>query len=140
MVDGLWAIAYIQGRSFPAGEGRLFIFLGYNMPPKAVKTVKDLIFWEYAKLISGAALDNRKQFPFIMKKFKELQTGKIKWSEILREDLSMDTTKCAYCNSTENLSNDHVVPKRECHFAEIHNIVKSCKTCNSSKGDRKSVV
>lgn len=106
------------------------------MPPSAVKTVKDLIFWEYAKLISGSALSNRKQFPFVMKKFKELQTGKIKWSDILREDLNAETTKCAYCASTEELSNDHIVPKRECHFAEIHNIVKACKKCNSSKSDK----
>jgi len=28
------------------------------------------------------------------------------------------------------------VPKRECHYAEIHNIVKACKKCNSSKGDK----
>ena len=106
------------------------------MPPSAVKTVKDLIFWEYAKLISGSALSNRKQFPFVMKKFKELQTGKIKWSDILREDLNAETTKCAHCASTEELSNDHIVPKRECHFAEIHNIVKACKKCNSSKSDK----
>jgi hypothetical protein len=25
---------------------------------------------------------------------------------------------------------------RKCHFAEIHNIVKACKHCNSSKGDK----
>lgn len=60
------------------------------MPPSAVKTVRDLIFWEYAKLIAGAALSDRKQFPFVMKKFKELQTDKIKRSEILREDLRLD--------------------------------------------------
>ncbi len=106
------------------------------MPPSAVKTVRDLIYWEYAKLIAGSALSDRKQFPFVMKKFKELQTGKIKWSDILREDLKIDQSKCAYCDSSESLSNDHIVPKRECHFAEIHNIVKACKHCNSSKGDR----
>ena len=106
------------------------------MPPSAVKTIRDLIFWEYAKLISGSALHSRKQFSFIMKKFKELQTGEIKWSDILREDLSMNTNECNYCNSADDLSNDHIVPKRECHFAEIHNIVKACKKCNSSKGDK----
>jgi len=106
------------------------------MPPSAIKTVRDLIFWEYAKLISGSALKDRKNYAFIMCKFKELQTGKIKWSEILREDLKMDSSRCEYCGNTEDLSNDHIVPKRDCHFAEIHNIVKSCKKCNSSKGNK----
>ena len=106
------------------------------MPPKAVKTIRDLIYWEYAKLVSGSALGDRKNYGFVMSAFKKLQGGEMKWSEVLREDLSMDQTKCAYCGKSEDLSNDHIVAKRECHFAEIHNIVKACKNCNSSKGDK----
>lgn len=106
------------------------------MPPSAVKTIKDLIFWEYVKLISGSALNDRKNYGFIMHNFKQLQGGEKKWSDILREDITMDTTKCAYCGSTKDLSNDHIVAKRECHFSEVHNIVKACKKCNSSKGDK----
>ena len=106
------------------------------MPPTAVKTIRELICWEYAKLISGAALFDRKNYGFIMHTFKHLVTGKKKWSDILREDMNMDVTKCTYCNSAEELSNDHIVPKRECHYAEIHNIVKACRNCNSSKGNK----
>lgn len=36
------------------------------MPPTAVKTIKDLIYWEYAKLISESALHDRKNYGFIM--------------------------------------------------------------------------
>lgn len=106
------------------------------MPPSVVKTIKDLIFWEYAKLISGSALSDRKNYSFVMYTFKQLQSGEKKWSDILREDINMDANKCAYCGHAKELSNDHIVPKRECHFAEVHNIVKACKTCNSSKGDQ----
>lgn len=106
------------------------------MPPTAVKTIKDLIYWEYAKLISGSALQDRKNYGFIMHTFKKLQRGEIKWSDILREDMNVDMARCAYCNSSKELSNDHIVPKRECHYSEIHNIVKACKNCNSSKGDK----
>jgi len=106
------------------------------MPPKAVKTIRDLIYWEYAKLISGSAGFGRKQYPFVMRKFAELKNGIIKWSDILREDLKTGKSECIYCGSTQDLSNDHIVPKRECHFREIHNIVTSCKNCNSSKGDK----
>ena len=106
------------------------------MPPSAVKTIKDLIFWEYAKLISGSALADRKNYGFVMYNFKHLQNGIKRWSDILREDINVDISKCAYCNSADGLSNDHIVPKRECHYAEIHNIVKACKKCNSSKTDK----
>jgi len=106
------------------------------MPPKAVKTIRDLIYWEYAKLVSGSALGDRKNFGFVMSTFKKLQGGEMEWSDILREDLKIDQGVCVYCGSIEELSNDHIVPKRECHFAEIHNIVRACKKCNSSKGDK----
>lgn len=106
------------------------------MPPTVVKTIRDLIFWEYAKLISGSAGYGRKQYPFVMSKFTELKNGIIKWSDILREDLKTDKSECIYCGNKQNLSVDHIVPKRECHFGEIHNIVISCKRCNSSKGDK----
>lgn len=106
------------------------------MPPKAVKTIRDLIYWEYAKLISDSAGFGRKQYPFVMKKFNELRKGIIKWSDILREDLQVDKSRCVYCESQDNLTNDHIVPKRECHFREIHNIVIACNRCNSAKGDK----
>ncbi|MCM8776332.1 MAG: HNH endonuclease [Candidatus Omnitrophica bacterium] len=106
------------------------------MPPSAVKSIRDLIYWEYAKLIAGSALSDRRNYRFVMHSFKQLQCGEKKWSDILREDLKNSATECSYCGSPDDLSNDHIVPKRECHFAEIHNIVKACKKCNSSKGDK----
>lgn len=113
------------------------------MPPSAVKTVRDLINWQYAKIISKSAglYGEEPSYGFIMRKFKELQTGKIKWSDILREDLKMEK-KCIYCGSVENLSKDHIIPMKvnppdKCrHIFEIHNIVWACKRCNSSKSDK----
>ncbi|MEW6515381.1 MAG: HNH endonuclease [candidate division FCPU426 bacterium] len=106
------------------------------MPPTAIKTIRDLIFWEYAKLISQSAGKGRDNFAFVMFKFKELQSRAISWSTILREDLKTSRDECAYCGAKSNLSHDHIVPKRECHYDEIHNIVAACKSCNSSKGDK----
>ena len=45
------------------------------MPPSAIKTIKDLIFWEFAKLISGAALSDSKNYGFVIYNFKQLQSG-----------------------------------------------------------------
>ncbi len=112
------------------------------MPPKAVKTVRDLIFWRYARLIArSAGMDE--QFGFIMKTFKDLQTGKKHWSSVLREDSLMihENGHCVYCGATEGLTWDHIIPRKikaphGCNVHEIHNVVECCKSCNSSKGGR----
>jgi HNH endonuclease len=114
------------------------------MPPSAVKTVKDLIFWQYAKIIAKSAgfYGDKPQYGFIMKKFIELKTGKNKWSEILREDIKLmeEDRKCAYCGAKDNLTKEHVLPisiNPKCPVInEIHNLVWACKKCNSSKNDR----
>lgn len=75
-----------------------------------------------------------------MKTFKDLQTGRKSWSDILREDQkTLEQDRCAYCGSEENLTWDHIIPQKidapeECKVNEIHNLVRCCKSCNSSKG------
>jgi hypothetical protein len=111
------------------------------MPPKVVKTICDLIFWQYAKLIARAAgfADN---WGFMVKTFKDLQTGKKSWSDVLREDRKMQgEQRCVYCGSTGELTWDHIIPQKvnapkDCKVNEIHNLVPCCKKCNSSKGAR----
>ena len=36
-----------------------------------MKTVRDLVYWEYAKLISGSAVGDRKNYGFIMHTFQK---------------------------------------------------------------------
>ena len=52
------------------------------MPPPVVKTVRDLIFWQYAKIISGSAGFGKTNYRFVMSRFKRLQCGDIFWDEI----------------------------------------------------------
>lgn len=47
------------------------------MPPSVVRTIRDLIYWQYAKIISESADAGKKQFTFVMDHFKKLQSGKI---------------------------------------------------------------
>ena len=47
------------------------------MPPPAVKTIKDAIFWQYAKLISKSAGFGINQRAFQMNRFIALRDGKI---------------------------------------------------------------
>ena len=123
------------------------------MPDKEVKTIQDLIFYQYAKIIAKSAMktsDNKtakkNHYGFIKKTFRELRDGKKSWSDILREDLQFaDSDKaCVYCGATENLTKEHIIPKSlrindRCATCDkiqgIHNIVYACKHCNSAKHD-----
>lgn len=109
------------------------------MPPSVVKTIRDEIFWQYAKLISksaGFGVDGR---AFQMSKFIELRDGKIKWSTTIREWVKEHekTNECIYCGSKGDLTVEHVLP-RCCGGPDIpDNAVKICKRCNSSKGGKR---
>ena len=42
------------------------------MPPSHVKTIRELIYWEYAKLIAEAAVGSRKNYGFVTHSYKRL--------------------------------------------------------------------
>jgi hypothetical protein len=63
------------------------------MPDRDVHTVKDVIFFQYSKIIARAAfsLSNGREakktaYGFIKKTFKDMKSGVKVWSEITRED------------------------------------------------------
>lgn len=47
---------------------------------------------------------------------------------------------CVYCNSTKNLSLDHIIPLSKYVNNEIDNFVIACKSCNSSKHNKDVVI
>jgi len=108
------------------------------MPPSAVKTVRDLIYWQYSKLISESAGYGKKNYGFIMDRFKKLQSGEINWSGSIREyikELEREN-ECIYCGNKTSLSVDHLIPKNRGGPDIGDNAVLACKTCNSSKCDK----
>ena len=83
-------------------------------------------------------------YGFIKMTFRDLKTGKKRWSEITREDWQFveSDKECIYCGAKEDFQKEHIVPKSirikpECAFCDtiqsIHNQVWGCKTCNSKK-------
>jgi len=115
------------------------------MPPKYVKTIRQLIYWEYANLIARAA-GFEGNFGFIVSRYKKLVSGEMKWSSSIRDhqkELERGHT-CVYCGATTNLTMDHIIPvsragvdPRVIRLLEsADNCVCACKRCNSSKGDR----
>jgi hypothetical protein len=108
------------------------------MPPPAVKTVKDLIFWQYAKIISESAGFGKRNWGFVMKKFKQLKEGEIFWDEI-REYVKEKEKKdeCIFCGKKTNLTVDHLLPRCFNGPDDEKNVTFVCKECNSSKGNRR---
>jgi 5-methylcytosine-specific restriction endonuclease McrA len=121
------------------------------MPDKDVKTIKDLIYYQYSKIIAKSAFSakdgkvaKKQHYGFIKKTFLELKLGEKSWSDIIREDwqFAESEKKCRYCGSTNDLHKEHIVPKslsinERCPICDkirgIHNQVWACKSCNSSK-------
>lgn len=103
-----------------------------------VKTVRHRIYWEYAKLVAGSAVGNRRDWKFVRKMFNRLLSGSMQPSEIIRENkLQMDFANvCVYCGCKEDLHWDHIVPKSRGGPDSIDNQVQACKKCNLGKGDK----
>lgn len=108
------------------------------MPPSAVRTVRDLIYWQYAKIISESAGAGKRRYAFVMDRFKKLQSGEIEWSGAIREYVREREmpNMCIYCESTDALSYDHLMPRGRGGQDIPENVVMACRGCNSSKGDK----
>jgi hypothetical protein len=124
------------------------------MPDRDVETVRDLVFYQYAKLIARSAFGvtdgtavKREHYGFVKMTFRRLKNGEMNWSDILREDRQLLESEqaCAYCGNRDDLTWEHVVPRslfvhRDCPECDrlqgIHNHVLCCRRCNSKKGTK----
>jgi len=109
------------------------------VPPPAVKTIRDLIYWQYAKIISESAGAGKKQYGFVMDRFKKLSTGQISWATSIREYVKEreKQNECIYCGKKTDLTLDHILPKSRGGPDSPDNAVWVCKGCNSSKSDKR---
>jgi hypothetical protein len=121
---------------------------GSSTPDRDVRTLRDLIWYQYAKIIAKRALGpeaKREHYGFVKQTLRDLQSSRKQWSDITREgwQLVESEKQCVYCGSPDNLSREHLVPKTlrindrcpECDVIQsIHNQVWTCRTCNSQKG------
>lgn len=115
------------------------------MPPKYVSSVRQLIFWEYARLMARAA-GFQNNYGFIVSSYKKLDSGEMNWSSTIRDrEKELDKGKvCVYCGATTALSTDHLFPVSRAGtdprivilLDSSDNCVCACRKCNSSKNDR----
>lgn len=109
------------------------------MPPKAVKTVREVIYYQYAKIISASSGFEKTNYGMVMSKWKKLCLGEIQWSSAVREWLKEkeEPSKCIYCGEEKELTVEHILPC-SCGGEDIaDNVVMVCKSCNSSKGSKR---
>lgn len=106
--------------------------------PRSFTTVRELIYWEYAKIISGRAVGNRLNYKFVNFTFRKLVNGKIAPSSILSENqqLFLLGDVCAYCGAAGKLHWEHIVPVSAGGPDNIDNMVRACPRCNLEKGAR----
>jgi len=60
------------------------------MPDRDVRTLRDLIWYQYAKIIAKRALvpdAKREHYGFVKQTLRDLQSGKKQWSDIAREEV-----------------------------------------------------
>ena len=107
------------------------------MPPAYVKTIREEILYEYAKLISRSAYGTL-QRGFITERFKKLRDGEITISGTIREwEKEQELPKrCVYCGSITNLTTDHLIPRSRGGDESADNVVLACQACNASRGDK----
>ncbi len=109
------------------------------MPPPMIKTVRQLIYWQYAKIISDASKFGKQNYRMDMHYCKQLCSGEIHWSSAVREWLKEKENPdvCIYCGEKKDLTTEHILP-RICGGEDItDNVVRVCKSCNSSKGGKR---
>ena len=106
--------------------------------PRNFKTVRELIYWEYAKLISEKAVGDRANFKFANYIFQKMLAGQAKPASILAENQKMFFSGeiCAYCGATDKLQWEHIIPVAVGGPDTFDNLVRACATCNQSKGPR----
>ncbi|MCL4435316.1 MAG: HNH endonuclease [Thaumarchaeota archaeon] len=106
------------------------------MPPAAVKTIRDLIFWQYSKIIAESAGLGKSNYGFIMDRFKKLQRGDISWSTSIREYVKEreERDRCIYCGAEGKLTLEHILPLSRNGPDDPDNAVMVCGKCNSNKG------
>ena len=107
------------------------------MPPPYVRTIREEILYEYAKLISRSAYKSL-QRPFITDRFKKLRDGEITISGTIREwEKEQELPKqCVYCGSIADLTTDHLIPRSRGGDESADNVVLACQPCNASRGEK----
>ncbi|MBW2065742.1 MAG: hypothetical protein JRJ03_12550 [Deltaproteobacteria bacterium] len=108
-------------------------------PPFVPKTVEDIIYYYYAKLVIAPSAGFEKNYGFIIDTYKRLKSGEIEMSHYDREieRVAKTANECAFCGRrSKKCQPVHVVPRSFGIPPGMHNLVIACEDCAQSKQDK----
>ena len=109
------------------------------------KTIGEALHWLYAGLAMyeyaqsrGLGSYDKVSYAIRSRIYKQLQGGAMSPRSIYREERIklVNARQCAYCGQTGQLTLDHLFPRKRGGSDSGDNLVYSCQSCNSSKGDK----
>jgi len=106
------------------------------MTPAYVRTIREELFYEYARLVS------RSRFGTIEKgsttdTFRELCGTGVSFPESIPEERApAESGECVYCGTPDNLTKDYLVPITRGGTDSTDNETTVCKLCKSSRGEK----
>ncbi len=109
------------------------------MPPPDVHSIKDLIFWQFAKILADNAGLTKSHYPAVKERFFKLKSGEIAWPDSVREFIrkSEDPARCIYCGRKTILKNDRLLSLSRSGSYNGDNTIRVCLSCSSSKGEKR---
>jgi hypothetical protein len=123
------------------------------MADQNLKTLRDLIWYEYAKVVARSILQlssttrsDVTSDSMAHQTLHDLQVGALSWSDMTGDEsqLAEDPKACAYCGSTDHLAHENLVPRslvlnEYCPSCEIlqapSNEFWICRACDARKGN-----
>jgi hypothetical protein len=107
-----------------------------GLPPRAVKTIRELIYWEYAKLAAEIAVGDRKNYGYVMATYERYKRNRMHPLAITHQIglESKGSGECAFCRSADELTTDFVFPLLLGGPDRVDNQIPICARCKSSKG------
>lgn len=106
------------------------------------RTVGESLYWSYANL-AMAATSARHEAPSYQKTdyivrhklYYGLLRGKLQLGSFLRDEKAKIafSDACSYCDSSSDLTLDHLIPQFKGGEHSADNLVVACRSCNSSK-------
>lgn len=109
------------------------------MPPAAVpRTVRDFIFYYYAKLVIAPSAGFPENYGFIMDAYQRLRSGAISLSQYDREieQAARQAGRCVFCEARAETTPVALVPRHLGGPVGVHNFVQVCARCAASKDDK----
>ncbi|MFI5252323.1 MAG: HNH endonuclease [Bacteroidota bacterium] len=106
------------------------------MAPNSLKTIRDLLYWQFALLTAGPANKNGKRDATATQYYKKLKSGDVVWDDAIRTFILkvLKPHQCLYCGSAENLTVDQLIHPSRGGPNIPDNLVVACKQCVAKKG------